>query len=128
MISKTKRILLITAGFIMPVIALAAGNPNQIIPDNPGGILPGTGQETLTGEIYYFIKLFLQIVGLIAVAYIIYGGFRYVTAGGNDETVAAAKKTLINSIIGLVIIILSYTIVNIVVRTAFGEVGNTGIQ
>ena len=46
---------------------------------------------------------------------LIYGGIRYTTSGGNANSVTAAKNTVIYSIVGLVISILAYAIVNFVV-------------
>jgi len=117
MIRKLKGLLYLLISF--PVVAFAA-NPGAIIPDNPGNILPGQGLgDTLEGNILGIIKLFLQVIGLIAVVYIIYGGFRYITSNGDEKVVSAAKKTIINSLIGLVVIILSYVIVNVVINAAF---------
>jgi hypothetical protein len=55
----------------------------------------------------------LQLVGYISVAFIIYGGFIFMTAGGSDGA-AKGRTTLLNAIIGLVISIASVAIVNLV--------------
>lgn len=60
------------------------------------------------------INILLAVAGLIAVVFLIVGGFRYITAGGNEETAEAAKKTITNSIIGIVIILLSFVIVRVI--------------
>ena len=75
-----------------------------------------TGPQNLTGLITTILNWGLSIVGLIAVAFVIYGGFMYVTAAStkrNDE----AKKIIMNALIGLVIVILAYVIVRVVVGT-----------
>jgi hypothetical protein len=54
---------------------------------------------------------FLSIAGLISILMIVIGGFRYITAQGNEEMAESGKKTLQWAIIGLVIILLSYVIV-----------------
>ncbi len=56
----------------------------------------------------------LYIAAIAAVLMIIYGGFLYLTARGNDAQAKDGRKTLVNALIGLVIIILSYMIVQIV--------------
>jgi hypothetical protein len=75
------------------------------------------------GIIVRVIQVLLGFAGLIALVYIILGGFQMVTSQGNDETIKKGKKTLTNAIIGLVIILLSYIIVTIVVKAAFGNFG-----
>lgn len=57
----------------------------------------------------------LFLVGAVAVIALIYGGFRYVTSAGNGKNVEAAKETILYAIIGLVVAILAYAIVNFVV-------------
>ena len=58
----------------------------------------------------------MGIVGLIAVAFIIIGGFRYITSAGNEEAAEGGKKMITDAIIGLVVIILSYTIITVIMN------------
>ena len=67
------------------------------------------------------INLMLFIVGILAVIMLIWGGIRYTTSGGNANSVTAAKNTIMYAIIGLVIAIFAYAIVNWVV----GELGTS---
>lgn len=57
----------------------------------------------------------------VAVIFLIVGGFRYVTAGGNEESVEKGKGSVINALIGIVIIVLSYVIVNVVANLISGS-------
>lgn len=59
------------------------------------------------------IEIMLHLVGYICVAFIIYGGFIFMTAGGSDGA-AKGRTTLLNAVIGLVISIASIAIVNLV--------------
>ncbi len=52
------------------------------------------------------------IVGIAAVIMIIVSGIRMITSGGNQEAVASARKRITSAIIGLVIVALSWTIIN----------------
>ena len=61
------------------------------------------------------INVLLYIVGVLAVVMIIYGGFVYMTSAGDAAKVNKGKTILIYSIVGLVIAILAYAIVNFVV-------------
>lgn len=63
------------------------------------------------------INIALGLAFLIAVLMLIYGGFRYIFDAGNEEGAKAGKKTVVNALIGLVIIILSYVIVQVVAKT-----------
>jgi cysteine-rich repeat protein len=62
------------------------------------------------------INVVLGILGIIALAVILYGGYQWMTASGNEEKVQSAKDTLINGVIGLAIILASYTIVSFVIN------------
>jgi hypothetical protein len=57
------------------------------------------------------VNLLSAMVGLVAVIMIIIGGFRYITSGGNDTSVTAAKNTILYAIIGLVVVALAQIIV-----------------
>lgn len=53
----------------------------------------------------------LMIAGALAVIYLVYGGILYITAGGDAEKATKGRTALINAIIGIVIILLSFVIV-----------------
>src|SRR3990167_4595331 len=77
----------------------------------------GTGlpnDTSVSGFILKIINIALAVAGLIAVLYLIIGGFRYITSAGNEETAEQAKKIITNAIIGIVIIILSFVIVRVI--------------
>jgi hypothetical protein len=54
------------------------------------------------------INIALSFLGIIAVIIILFGGFKWMTAGGNQEEVGKAKKILIAGLIGLIVILLSW--------------------
>ncbi len=62
------------------------------------------------------VKIFSIIVGAVSIIMIIYGGFRYITSGGDSGRVGNAKNTLIYAIIGLVIVALAQLIVHFVLN------------
>jgi len=64
------------------------------------------------------INIFSWIVGVASVIMIIYGGFRYITSGGDSNGVSSAKNTIIYAIIGLVIVALAQAIVAFVINKA----------
>lgn len=67
---------------------------------------------TAVGTLYYNILItFLYVASLAAVLTFIYAGITYLTAGGEAEKAEKAKKMITGSIIGIIIIIISYTII-----------------
>ncbi len=77
-------------------------------------VIGAVGKGTLGGNITTIINYFLGILGLIAVAFLIYAGVLMVTAGGNEEQVGKARKIIMYGVAGIVIILLSWTIVSFV--------------
>lgn len=66
------------------------------------------------------IQYCLGIAGLVAVVFLIMGGFSYITAAGNEEQTKKATKTLLNAVIGLVIIFAAFAIVNTIQGNVLG--------
>lgn len=89
--------------------------------DNPqtGAAPSATAQGTLGQNITNIINFFLGLLGLIAVAMLIFAGVMMVTAGGDEQAIAKGKKIIMWAVVGIVIILLSYTIVTFV-TTALG--------
>lgn len=61
-------------------------------------------------------NIILYIVGIISVIMLIWGGIRYITSGGDNKKVTDAKNTVLYAIIGLIIAILAFAIVNFVLN------------
>lgn len=78
--------------------------------------LPATDIRVIVANI---IKAALGLLGIIAVVIIMYAGFLWMTAGGNEEQIGKAKSILINGVIGLAIILSAYAIVSFI----FGMLG-----
>ncbi len=70
-----------------------------------------------TGVFTQITNTVLYIVGIVSVIMLIYGGLRYVISGGDNKKVTDAKNTILYAIIGLIISILSFAIVNFVINT-----------
>lgn len=58
--------------------------------------------------------ILLRIVTLVAVGYIIYGGFQYMTSAGSPDATKSAKDTIVNGIIGAVIAVFAVAIVSFI--------------
>ena len=63
------------------------------------------------------INVALYFIGSISVLMLIIGGVRYTMSGGNDKAVGAAKNTILYAVIGVVVALLAYAIVNFVLTT-----------
>src|SRR3989339_632512 len=61
------------------------------------------------------VKYLMTFLGIIAVGVILLGGFKWMTAAGNEDKVAEAKKLIIAGVIGLIIILCAFAIVTFVV-------------
>jgi cytochrome bd-type quinol oxidase subunit 2 len=87
----------------------------------PGSNNPPCQENSFSCIIEILINIFLGIVGVISVGFLIFGGFQYVTSSGSEEQSKAAKQTIFNAVIGLVVVILAYTIVVVVINALTGQ-------
>lgn len=94
------------------------------VPDNPfssnnsNSLVRTTSISDIAKRI---IDIALLFAGIIAVIMFIIGGYLYITARGNDAQVGKAVKTLSNAVIGLVIIVMSYALVQVVYNFIIGK-------
>lgn len=77
----------------------------------------GLGQADLQETIGNLIRVALSFLGVVAVCIVLYGGFKWMTAGGNDEKVGEAKRLMISGLIGLAIILAAYAIASFVISS-----------
>lgn len=114
-ISKIGYVLTVIALVAMVAVPMFALAQFQTPDAGNTGLNTGVGSETrVSGLILRVINIALALAGLIAVLFLIIGGFRYITSAGNEETAENAKKIILNSIIGIVVIILSFVIVRVI--------------
>jgi len=79
-----------------------------------------------TGIFRTITNVLLFILGAISVIMIIIGGLRYVVSGGNATAVTAAKNTILYAIVGVIVALLAYAIVNFVLDSFTGGSGTSG--
>lgn len=80
--------------------------------------LSQSSPEIFVGTI---IKTILLVIGIILIVLIIYGGFTYATALGNEQKIETGKKILLYAIIGILIISLAYGITTLIINVVFPE-------
>ena len=90
---------------ILPILVLAA---DPVIIDNP--LDATTTEEIIENLIGFLFKIGIVLAPLM----IIIGGFLFVTAGGNIEQVNRAKKIIIWTLIGFLIVLLAQGIMNLI--------------
>lgn len=124
-IKKYFFITLLAVSVFIPQFATAQTNPNQTCDDlrkqfqNAGGgdVINSLPQYCSTGQIYTkFLNFALYAVGIAAVIYAIYGGYLYMTAGGNAAQAKKGRDVLVWAIIGLVVVVTAAVIVNVVIK------------
>ena len=70
----------------------------------------------LTEFIGTLISVFISVLGIVLLILIIYAGFLWMTAGGNSDQVGKAKTIMINSVIGLIVLLAAYAISSFVIE------------
>lgn len=106
----------------MPLVAapaLAQNDPFGINSVNNGlnnSLASGDPRE-IVGRI---INVALSFLGVIAVVIILLGGFKWMTAAGNDEKVAEARKLLGAGVIGLVIVLAAWALSGFIINQIYG--------
>lgn len=112
----------ITIFNLLPVASAALINPT----DQPGELAAATGGEgSIRALVLKIVNYFLGFLGIVAVLMIVFGGITYVTAAGKQESIDNAKKIILYSLVGIIIILLAFAIVNTVLGAATG--GSTTI-
>lgn len=85
-----------------------------------------TGGESLTITVGNIIKSFMGLLGIVVIVIIVYAGFLWMTAQGNEEKVGLAKRMITQATIGLILILMSYAIADFVITAAIE--GTTGVK
>jgi hypothetical protein len=112
-------VLALSVAFVAPVADSALAATGGIIDganqargdDQPADLFAADGVFTIV------VNALLFIIGALSVIMLIYGGIRYTISGGDSNAVTAAKNTIMYAIIGIVVAVLAYAIVNFVLTT-----------
>lgn len=81
---------------------------------------PGNGPNNVQNYVLKLalniVEMALVVVGYIALFFLLYGGFQFLTGGANPSQVEKARTTMLNAIIGLAIALLSVGVTNVIFR------------
>lgn len=95
----------------------AQGDPAQVACDglSAAGADCGGGEAELGNIVTGVINILLYIVGVATVVMLIVGGLRYITSNGDAQAASSARNTIVYAVIGLIMAISAYAIVNYVI-------------
>lgn len=106
---------IMAASFFLTANAMAAGIVDNLQDTGEAGF--GVREpRSLPVTVGNIIKNFMGILGIFAVALILYAGYLWMSARGNEQQVEKARSILTQAVIGLIIILAAYSIANFVVR------------
>lgn len=110
MLTKIKRIvvplIIPAAALALPAIALAQGGelvPNKLAATN-----------NVVAVVRAIIRFILLVAFVLAFIMLLIGGIRWITAGGDEKSVAAARNMITAALIGLVIVLIAYALIRLV--------------
>lgn len=110
---------------VISTSALASSSNDDLTIDSGAKSAKGDGVSTdLFGSEGIFktiVNVLLFIIGAISVIMLIIGGIRYTVSGGDSSAVTAAKNTILYAVVGIVVAILAYAIVNFVITSLINE-------
>ncbi len=85
------------------------------------GQIQGTGAKTdLLGTVQTIINVVIGLVGVIAVVVMIIGGINFITSQGDTNKVTKARNTILYGVVGLIVALLAFAIVNFVMDEMLG--------
>lgn len=113
---------LVLASLVKPVSAFTC--PEKTIRENESvsalsecNVEKTEGNKSLMSNVTMLINVFASVMGFLAVGMIIYGGFMLLTAQGDPAKIKRGKDVVTYSIIGVILVMLAYAIVNFVMNS-----------
>ena len=113
---------LVLASLVKPVSAFTC--PDKTIRENESvsalsecNVGKTDGDKSLMSNVSMLINVFASVMGFLAVGMIIYGGFMLLTAQGDPAKIKRGKDVVTYSIIGVILVMLAYAIVNFVMNS-----------
>ncbi len=125
MFTATLLSLMLVTTLATPAVVFAGSADDLLWGGKQGDIEAslGLGNEDPREIVASVISVLLGFLGILAVLIILFAGFKWMTAGGNDDNVASAKKMLTAGIIGLVIVLASFGLAQMVIQELYTATG-----
>lgn len=79
------------------------------------------GNDNLVGNITNILNAVIGVLGLVCVVVMIIGGVNYMTSSGDASKVKKAKDTILYGLIGLVVCVLAFALVNFVITSVIDQ-------
>lgn len=99
---------------------------NELLPNAAIQPAIGLSNADIRVTIARIIRVAISLLGIVLLLYVLYGGFIWMTAAGDDKKIGEAKSIIVNGIIGLAIILSAYAIVTFVISKLLGATNSGG--
>lgn len=87
----------------------------ELLPSGIGTEIGTSPNADVRVTIARIIRVAMSLLGIVAVVIVLIGGFKWMTAGGNEEQTGEAKKWIFSGVIGLAIILSAYALTNFII-------------
>ena len=117
---------LVSLGIVVTPLAIDApvfANAKSEVTSGISSVNDGNSTD-LPSFITNIVNILLFLAGAVAVIVLIIGGIRYVISSGDSGQVQSAKNTILYAVVGLVVVIMAYAIVNFVINQFQGNGGS----
>ena len=101
---------------LIPSRLVLAKDACDLMVSGRSAICEKPAENSAKNTVINIINTILGLVGSLSIVMIVYAGIQYVISAGDSGKVAKAKNIIIYAIVGLLIAVFSYTIVNFVVK------------
>ena len=108
------------ASFVSPSPAFACSGAKDCITQGVNGAGDTGGGGDINSVFKKVVEVLLFLIGAVSVIMIVVGGIKYTTSGGDSAQVTSAKNTIMYAVVGLIVALLGYAIVNFVVKAFAG--------
>lgn len=100
--------------YLTVAASVHAQAPGSAFKIKPTGIIKDGGSTTIEGIIAFVVAVVSIIAVLATLIYLVWGAIKWITSGGDKTKVEAARGQIVAAIIGFIIVVLSFVILNVV--------------